>query len=687
MMPFFHGKIQYRNAGLSFEYTKEEWDNLRRATMEPIWFIEEFVTFLTDKGRRTVQLRPYQKDVLHMITDEVWDPEIELFKPKNPRVILMQSRQTAKTTSTVAAVAWYILNHTQRNVLLSSIKLEASQEVLTKLVQVLEELPFYMKPGIRSLSKKMLVLDNGCTVMCAATSDTPATGYTFHLVVIDEAARIPQTKIVNFWQSVFPTTSSSSVGQFVVMSTPKGRSGLFYDLYQGALAGTNGFVQKTVQWYEVPGRGEEWKKEKIQVFGEANFRQEFELSFDSDASKLLTPTSIKFMNRIKKFFTPRDIYGVPNSVSQKILWHPDFHPESLTEEDLVNKKFLLQIDTAAGQTIKVDNNEDPDWNVINIYMLEWLSPARIKRNRLGYRQVNITDCIRARQVGIYMDHEFNEEFSAEAAQHIVFTILKNGQGSYMGEIDNVRIMLEINFNGVVWIKKFMKHDLFYSQLILKTYHSANAAKKDYGFKTVSGQRGKGYWCEAGARLIEQLRLIISQDHEVPNQSSIQQMAAFGKNSKGVYKGECLHDDIAVTALFVSIVFEQEDFQMWVEDWFRMLAESANTSWELRQQLKVIGQLLDMYVTQTADDDYTEEDIMNLYGNAASGFGGARNSSAGVYPRPQPRINNRTQQFGTGQFGNNPFSQQGNTGYGNYSRGSRYNPQLTNPLTNNGYPRR
>jgi hypothetical protein len=188
-------------------------------------------------------------------------------------------------------------------------------------------------------------------------------------------------------------------------------------------------------------------------------------------------------------------------------------------------------------------------------MLEWLSPARIKRNRLGYRQVNITDCIRARQVGIYMDHEFNEEFSAEAAQHIVFTILKNGQGSYMGEIDNVRIMLEINFNGVVWIKKFMKHDLFYSQLILKTYHSANAVKKDYGFKTVSGQRGKGYWCEAGARLIEQLRLIISQDHEVPNQSSIQQMAAFGKNSKGVYKGECLHDDIAVTVLFVSIVFE------------------------------------------------------------------------------------------------------------------------------------
>jgi hypothetical protein len=220
----------------------------------------------------------------------------------------------------------------------------------------------------------------------------------------------------------------------------------------------------------------------------------------------------------------------------------------------------------------------------------------------------------------------------------VFTILKNGQGSYMGEIDNVRIMLEINFNGVVWIKKFMKHDLFYSQLILKTFHSANAVKKDYGFKTVSGQRGKGYWCEAGARLIEQMRLIVCQDHDVPNQSTIQQMGAFGKNSKGVYKGECLHDDIAVTVLFVSIVFESEDFQMWIEDWFRMMAESENTSWELKQQLKIIGQLMDMYVAQTADDDYTEQDIMMLYGNAASGFGAVHNSSAGSYPRPQPRMN-------------------------------------------------
>jgi hypothetical protein len=47
------------------------------------------------------------------------------------------------------------------------------------------------------------------------------------------------------------------------MSTPRGRSGLFYDIYTGALAGTNGFVYKRVDWYQVPGHDEEWMQKQI----------------------------------------------------------------------------------------------------------------------------------------------------------------------------------------------------------------------------------------------------------------------------------------------------------------------------------------------------------------------------------------------------------------------------------------
>ena len=115
---------------------------------------------------------------------------------------------------------------------------------------------------------------------------------------------------------------------------------------------------------------------------------------------------------------------------------------------------------------------------------------------------------------------FNEEESASVAKHIVFTLFKNGQGSPYGEIDNCRILLEINFNGVNWIKQFKKHDMFYSSLLIKTFHSLKATKKDFGFKTVGGAHGKGYWCEQGALMLQKRQIIVCQDADHSSQSTI-----------------------------------------------------------------------------------------------------------------------------------------------------------------------
>ena len=432
--------------------------------------------------------------------------------------------------------------------------------------------------------------------------------------------------------------------------------------------------------------------------GEEAFNQEFELRFDAGkSSHLIGPKDMAFIDRIRTEFRTVPIYGVPNNISQKILWAPGFNPDQLTEEDLMTRRFVLQIDTAGGFVVKINNSDDKDWNVINIYEVEFLSPSRIKRNRLGYKEVKLTDCIRFRQVGIYMDHEFNEEFAADAAKHIVFTIFKNGQGSWGGGIDNTRIMIEINFNGANWIKRFMKHDLFYPQLIMKTKHSQNAVKKDYGFKIVSGQRGKGYWCEAGARMVERRQIIVQQDHQMPQMSTVQQLGAFGQNARGQYCGEAMHDDIAVTVVFLSIIVEQEEFQLWVEDWYRLLSEYDIIPWEKKRLVRAVGRLLEQYVEQTFDEEYSEQDIRNLYGNAASGFGRiTQQTQSGLPIYAQPQQNGfgggmRNGQFGNGGFApgnggfapgngmmpgmgsgysNNPFGQQ-NPGIGSYSRGTRY----------------
>lgn len=98
----------------------------------------------------------------------------------------------------------------------------------------------------------------------------------------------------------------------------------------------------------------------------------------------------------------------------------------MREDDLTRRLFFLQIDTAEGKEKGEKGQEDPDWNVINIFEIELMSPVRIKKNRLGYKEVRLENCIRFRQVGIYFDQEFNEEYCANAAKHIVFNVFRAG---------------------------------------------------------------------------------------------------------------------------------------------------------------------------------------------------------------------------------------------------------------------
>ena len=94
--PFFHGKKEYRDCGITFERTPEEEEEYKKCAMDCIYFVEKYVKFKNDKGFTLVTLRDYQKDVLHLMSDEVWSEELEDVTFATNRLILLQSRQTSK---------------------------------------------------------------------------------------------------------------------------------------------------------------------------------------------------------------------------------------------------------------------------------------------------------------------------------------------------------------------------------------------------------------------------------------------------------------------------------------------------------------------------------------------------------------------------------------------------------------
>ena len=89
-------------------------------------------------------------------------------------------------------------------------------------------------------------------------------------------------------------------------------------------------------------------------------------------------------------------------------------------------------------------------------------------------------------------------------------------GGYQGEIDNVRIKFEENFNGHNFKNIFVNHDMYYDGLLTS-------------FKTKGGKMGKNYYCEFGAKLISQRQIVVSQKHQLGSMSTIDQLKAFELN--------------------------------------------------------------------------------------------------------------------------------------------------------------
>lgn len=110
-------------------------------------------------------------------------------------------------------------------------------------------------------------------------------GNGLHTKNCDEFAFVPENIASAYWASAFPTISQG--GRVIVVSTPNGTSGLFYDLYTGALNGKNPFKHMRINWELHPDRDEEWKKLTYGAIGKVRFAREYECSFAGSTNTLV----------------------------------------------------------------------------------------------------------------------------------------------------------------------------------------------------------------------------------------------------------------------------------------------------------------------------------------------------------------------------------------------------------------
>lgn len=276
----FQGNHLLKRSGQAIEWTDEMIMEYAKCLEDPIYFIETYVQIINpNKGLQLFLLYDYQKEMIKSY--------------KNNRFsITTTSRQAGKSTTSAAFLLWYVLFHAEKTVGLLANKGEMAREILGRVQLMYQYLPAWMQQGVGEWNKGTMKLENNSRIIATSTGKDAARGYTFNIILIDEAAFVDNWEEFN--TSVLPTVSAGQESKIILISTPNGLNH-FYAIWANAINGKNGYGNILVPWWEVPGRGEEWKKQTLESmnFDQQKFEQEYCCEFQGSSGTLIAGWKLK----------------------------------------------------------------------------------------------------------------------------------------------------------------------------------------------------------------------------------------------------------------------------------------------------------------------------------------------------------------------------------------------------------
>jgi len=368
-----------------FEYTPEMIRNLKKAKKNLLYFAENFFYIVNlDTGRQTITLHRCQKRALRKMRDDRF-------------IILLASRQCGKTTMMTIYALWNACFNDDQKVLIVANKEGTAIEIFQRIRLAYEELPNWLKPGVKEYGKTSMTLANGSRIGISTTTGTAARGQSVNCLILDELAFIDTHLVEPFWKSVYPIISSSKKSKIFIASTPNGTENLFYNLYNGAETGDNGWTPERIDWWEVPGRDEEWKNQTIKTLGSSEtFDQEFgnvflqtgESVIDEELLEILRltvkkPSHVLEDGHYKLWSTPEDdhIYSVGVDISEGVGLASSVI-QILDITDLTN---IIQVGVYAHDKISPYNFTTKLHEILQ----QWGAPlALIERNNCGAQVVD-----------------------------------------------------------------------------------------------------------------------------------------------------------------------------------------------------------------------------------------------------------------------------------------------------------
>lgn len=208
----------------------------------------------------------WQKDVLQ------WDGE---------RLILNCARQSGKSTIAAMKALYMAVTLEKQLILLVSPSLRQSGELFKKVREFIREMPDELKPKLIEDNKLSCALENRSRIVALPGEERTIRGFSgATLIIEDESARVKEA----LYMSIKPMLAVSK-GKLILMSTPFGQQGHFYDVWNN---NDPDWKKILVTAYDNPRITDAFLEKEKKEMGDWWFDQEYMCIFREDIDSIFT---------------------------------------------------------------------------------------------------------------------------------------------------------------------------------------------------------------------------------------------------------------------------------------------------------------------------------------------------------------------------------------------------------------
>lgn len=260
----------------------EQFNELLRCTRDPFFFASFIKLIHPLRGKVAFDLYDFQKSVLYHFLTKRFN-------------IVLKFRQAGITELISMYCLWLSMYHSNKNIVIVSIKERVAKKVLRKIKYMYENLPEHLKvPVINGRGTEIgtsteMEFSNGSMITSIPTTEEAGRSEAVSLLVIDEAAIVRWANQI--WASAFPTLSTG--GAAIVNSTPYGVGNWFHKMWLGAFNGANGFNPIRLRWQMHPERDDAWYQQMATAMGPRRTAQEIDGDFLTSGHSVFDLVDIK----------------------------------------------------------------------------------------------------------------------------------------------------------------------------------------------------------------------------------------------------------------------------------------------------------------------------------------------------------------------------------------------------------